>query len=172
MSKRGIDSVSLEFESDPEGLRRGHTGSAPKEIPYWSLFDSTGKAWARLCLFFPNEESAFNHIREWLNQKFPNVMEHGVHHRLRDVELLPAAKLVRVKYDPVLDVWLRKLMLGIGDRRAPALLSHADFDVARCIQTFHPNHFELLMITEQALSSGRVLCTPGREQVFYWEPAA
>lgn len=172
MSKRRIDSVSLEFESDPDGLRCGHTGSAPKEIPYWPLFNARGKAWARLCLFFPNEESAFNHIREWLNQKYPAVMEHGARQRLRDVEIRPAAKIVRVKYDPALDVWLRKLMLGIGDRRAPALLSHADFDVARCIQTFHPNHFELLVITEKALSNGRVLCTPGRERVFYLEPAA
>lgn len=162
----GGDGAGLEFVPDPDGLRGGAIGAAGREIPYWSLLDEIGRLWGRLCLLFKDEEEAIQEMRLHLERDHSEMLPHGVVRQLRDVDFSEDARVVKVPFRAWLQLELQKITRGDGNVQAPGPLLAGNFDVVRIVQQAYPFSYELIVVTEEALETDLVHCSPGHELVF------
>jgi hypothetical protein len=155
------DRGELTFEPDSSGLRSGLVGSAPNDIPYWPLQDLAGEPWGRLGIMFAQEEIAVSKMRDWFKKEHGDVLPYGIPRRLRNVEIQSEAEVFGLHFNLDFWLWCQRVTTGFGLWGAPAALLAGEFDVLRVGVDLHPGDFEYVIITEDALARGRVVCSEG-----------
>jgi hypothetical protein len=155
-----------EVVGDSSAVAKGTIGAARKRNPYWTLLDAQNRPWARLGLWFTDEETAVRETWRLLKEECPEVLPHGIQQRLRDVEISCRAQVAKLKFDQLLVLQLQEATRGDEAVRTPPALLSAEFDVAQVVRQGFPYAYDLTIVTERALAEGRVRCTAGKEFIF------
>jgi hypothetical protein len=102
----------------------------------------------------------------WFQEHSPALLPFGIARYLRDVEIRPEAAVRALQFHPEFWLWCRAVMQGGTGDTVPQTLIDERFDVLRVGRNVYPRDFEILIVTEEALESGRVGCSRGRQLIF------